>query len=178
MILPNEEMEELIAEYRANSGGPMSRTRTEHIRLTLLGRDAGDIDCPLVLRLGLDFGEANPRTVLSKLLEQAGLLTPAAIAGQLPLTADGVNDLARLGSPMLDLDGELRWQERRNGPSTPHPDLAAYAEITRKRRGARRERASQFFHWCVLNKVRPADPGPLEQEIQDCVALLRRRRPA
>ena len=105
-------------------------------------------------------------------------LTPAAITGQLPLTADGVNDLARLGSPMLDLDGELRWQERRNGPSNPHPDLSVYAEITRQRRGARRERASQFFHWCVLNKLRPADPGPLEQEIQDCVALLRRRRPA
>ncbi|TVQ40552.1 MAG: hypothetical protein EA370_03495, partial [Wenzhouxiangella sp.] len=105
-------------------------------------------------------------------------LTPAAIAGQLPLTADGVNDLARLGSPMLDLDGELTWQERLNGPSKPHPDLATYAEITRKRRGARRERASQFFHWCLLNKVRPRDPEPLEQQIHACVTLLRRRRPA
>jgi len=102
--------------------------------------------------------------------------TPAAIAGQLPLTADGVNDLARLGSPMLDLDGELKWQERRNGPSNPHPDLAVYAEIIRKRRQARRERASQFFHWCALNNVRPKHPEQLEQQIQDCVVLLRRRR--
>ena len=103
-------------------------------------------------------------------------LTPAAVAGTLPLTADGVNDLARLGSPMLDLDGQLTWQERRNGPSNPHPDLSVYAEITRKRRGARRERASQFFHWCALNGVRPKHPDRLEQEIQDCVALLRRRK--
>ena len=85
MILPNEEMEELIAEYRANSGGPMSRTRTEHIRLTLLGRDAGDIDCPLVLRLGLDFGEANPRSMLNSLLEQAGLLTPEDLRSRVEL---------------------------------------------------------------------------------------------
>ncbi len=103
-------------------------------------------------------------------------LTPAAIAGKLPLTADGVNDLARLGAQMLDLNGELRWQERRNGPSNPHPDLSAYAEITRKRRGARRERASQFLHWCVLNGVRPKHPEQLEQQIEDCVALLRRSK--
>ena len=76
MILPAAEMEELIAEYRANSGGPMSRTRTERIRSTLLGRGTGSIDCPLVLRLGLDFGEDNPREVLGSLLSQAGLLTP------------------------------------------------------------------------------------------------------
>lgn len=76
MILPAAEMEELIAEYRANSGGPMSRTRTERIRSTLLGRGTGSIDCPLVLRLGLDFGEDNPREVLGSLLGQAGLLTP------------------------------------------------------------------------------------------------------
>ena len=105
----------------------------------------------------------------------AFVLTPSAVAGRLPLTADGINDLARLGSPMLDLDGELRWQERRNGPSTPHPDLAVYAEITRKRRQARRQRASQFFHWCVLNDVRPKYPEALEQEIQACAVLLRRR---
>ncbi|TVQ40553.1 MAG: hypothetical protein EA370_03500 [Wenzhouxiangella sp.] len=69
-------MEELIAEYHANMGGPMSRTRIEHIRATLLGRDSGNIDCPRVLRLGLDFGETNPRAVLNGLLQAAGLLTP------------------------------------------------------------------------------------------------------
>ena len=85
MILPTHEMEELITEYRANVGGPMSRTRTEHIRLTLLGRDTGDIDCPLVLRLGLDFGPANPRAVLNTLLEQAGLLTPEDLRDRVEL---------------------------------------------------------------------------------------------
>ena len=39
---------------RANSGGPMSRTRTERVRTTLLGRD-NVIRCPRVITLGLRF---------------------------------------------------------------------------------------------------------------------------
>jgi len=76
---------EIFGDQHANSGGPMSRTRTEHIRLTLLGRDTGDIDCPLVLRLGLDFGEEPPRAVMNTLLEQAGLLTPEDLRGRIEL---------------------------------------------------------------------------------------------
>ena len=40
---------------RANSGGPMSRTRTERVRATLLGRDDNVIRCPRVIKLGLLF---------------------------------------------------------------------------------------------------------------------------
>ena len=39
----------------ANMGGPMSRTRTERVRTTLLGRDDNVIRCPRVIRLGLLF---------------------------------------------------------------------------------------------------------------------------
>lgn len=39
----------------ANSGGPASRTRTERIRSTVLGRDDGVIRCPRLIRLGLRF---------------------------------------------------------------------------------------------------------------------------
>ena len=85
MILPTRETEDLIVEYRANMGGPMTRGRSEHIRLTLLGRNTGSIDCPRVLRLGLDFGPANPRAVLNQLLEQAGLLTPEDLRDQVEL---------------------------------------------------------------------------------------------
>jgi hypothetical protein len=42
----------------ANSGGPMSRARTEHVRTTLLGRDDNVIRCPRVIRLGLRFGSS------------------------------------------------------------------------------------------------------------------------
>ena len=40
---------------RANSGGPMSRTRTERVASTLLGRADNVIRCPRVIRLGLLF---------------------------------------------------------------------------------------------------------------------------
>ena len=54
---------------RANIGGPMSRTRTEHVRTTLLGRDDKVIRCPRVIRLGLRFGSSvDPVAQLETLL--------------------------------------------------------------------------------------------------------------
>jgi hypothetical protein len=44
----------------ANIGGPMSRSRTERIRCSLLGQDGGWIRCPSVIRVGLCFGRARP----------------------------------------------------------------------------------------------------------------------
>ena len=46
---------ELPPVLRANFGSPMSRTRTERVRATLLGRDDNVIRCPRVIRLGLLF---------------------------------------------------------------------------------------------------------------------------
>jgi len=59
-----------------NSGGPMSRTRTERIRSSLLGRDDGPVRCPRRLTLALDFGRRDPRTVVTKLLAQRRLSDP------------------------------------------------------------------------------------------------------
>ena len=54
---------------RANIGGPMSRTRTERVRTTLLGRDDNVIRCPRVIRLGLRFeASIDPVTQLETLL--------------------------------------------------------------------------------------------------------------
>src|SRR6478735_2287524 len=56
---------------RANIGGPMSRTRTEHVRTTLLGRDDNVIRCPRVIRLGLRFGSGvDPVAQLETLLKE------------------------------------------------------------------------------------------------------------
>jgi hypothetical protein len=46
---------------RANSGGPMSRTRTQRVQTTLLGRDDNVIRCPRVIRLGLLFASGIDR---------------------------------------------------------------------------------------------------------------------
>ena len=60
----------------ANTGGPMSRTRTEHVRASLLGQEDGLIRCPRVIRLGLAFGHRHPLPTLRRLLREAGLHTP------------------------------------------------------------------------------------------------------
>src|SRR5205085_11648706 len=45
--------DEDLYERLCNSGGPMSRRRTERLSATVLGRDDGAIRCPRVLRVGL-----------------------------------------------------------------------------------------------------------------------------
>lgn len=73
----------------ANMGGPMSRTRSERIRSTILGRDEGPIRCPRVLRAGLRFLKgADPVQVLYRVLERAGFDSPEDLreAFHLPAT--------------------------------------------------------------------------------------------
>jgi hypothetical protein len=59
-------------ERLANSGGPMSRQRTERLITTVLGRDEGAVRCPRVLRVGLDFGKRSPLNAVLDLLKQCG----------------------------------------------------------------------------------------------------------
>jgi len=44
-----------VARMHANMGGPMSRTRGEHIKSSLLGSDDGIVRCPRRICLRLDF---------------------------------------------------------------------------------------------------------------------------
>src|SRR5262245_7903776 len=60
-------------ERLANSGGPMSRTRSERIASTLLGRDDGAIRCPRSLQLGLVFPRrADPVKTIETLMRSNG----------------------------------------------------------------------------------------------------------
>src|SRR5688572_25674253 len=58
--------------YEANSGGPSSRRRTERLTATVLGQDHGPIRCSRLLRVGLDFGRANPLNVVRDLIRTCG----------------------------------------------------------------------------------------------------------
>lgn len=72
----------------ANMGGPMSRTRTERIRSTLLGRDDGPIRCPRVLRAGLRFRKGmDPVHVMHRLLARAGFNSPEDLRAVFDLPA-------------------------------------------------------------------------------------------
>jgi hypothetical protein len=62
-----DEMERL-----ANSGGPMSRTRSDRLFATVLDSSDGEIRCPRVLRIGLDFDGREPVSWARELLDQCG----------------------------------------------------------------------------------------------------------
>ena len=61
-----------VFQRDANTGGPMSRGRSERISATLLGNDEGAVRCPRVLRVGLDFGRRSPLACVRELLETCG----------------------------------------------------------------------------------------------------------
>lgn len=73
-----------IEEY-ANSGGPMSRTRTEHIRSSLLGSDDGVIRCALKIRLGLKFEDTHPVDCLEAILKSEGFRDPEELRSRYEL---------------------------------------------------------------------------------------------
>lgn len=62
-----------------NSGGPRSRSRSERLSATVLGRDDGAIRCPRVVPLALDFGGADPVRTLHAMLAEAGIEGPEAL---------------------------------------------------------------------------------------------------
>jgi hypothetical protein len=70
-----------------NSGGPMSRTRTERVRESLVGRDDGHVRCPSVYRLALAFDGLDPVDVLHELLGRHGFSSPEGLRAEFPVPA-------------------------------------------------------------------------------------------
>ena len=63
----------------ANMGGPRSRTRTMHVSSTLLGNDDGLVNCPRVIRLGLEFEGADPVDSVETILLAEGFWVPECL---------------------------------------------------------------------------------------------------
>ena len=59
--------------WRCNSGGPASRTCTQRLRASILGKHDGVTLCGRVTRLALDFGRSDPLKVMEALLRKHGL---------------------------------------------------------------------------------------------------------
>ena len=72
----------------ANTGGPASRTRTEHISSSILGKDDGAIRCPRIIYLGLVFNpRSDPLNVLGKLLAAEGFASPEELRDEFVIPA-------------------------------------------------------------------------------------------
>ena len=99
----------------------------------------------------------------------------AALAGRLPVGAEGRNDLGKIAAPLFDVEGEIAWQERLNEQGTSHPEIAAISIVLAPLREHRLARARQFLTACVVNKVPMRSARELEDELNRCVELLRER---
>ena len=98
---------------------------------------------------------------------------PAAVMGKLPIGAEGVNDLAKIANPLLTVDGEVTWQERLPDAKTPNPEFARFAKAMVGLEGGRLDRARQFFNACLVHKLVPTDACDLEQELEECIAVIK-----
>jgi MoxR-like ATPase len=102
-------------------------------------------------------------------------LYPAALAGKLPIGHEGVNDLGRVASALIHVEGELRWQERFSEKNTRPPELTRLSRVLSKLEGSRLERARQLFCWCMTEKIVLEKPHLLEQDFNRCVHLIAKR---
>ena len=99
---------------------------------------------------------------------------PAALLGKLPIGAEGVHDLAGLASGMYSVNGEVSWQERLSGAGSTHPEIVTFTQVLSNLKAGRRERAEQFFNWCLVTKVVVESPEALEADIHKAANLLAR----
>ena len=94
---------------------------------------------------------------------------PAALAGALPIGAEGLADLGRLAGELLEVDGELAWSAHLK----EHPELTRLAKVLDPLEpAARKQRARQLFYWAVLKGVRIPRPGAFEKELHATVEYL------
>ena len=100
---------------------------------------------------------------------------PAALAGKLPIGAEGVNDLAKIAVPLLDVEGEISWQERLNEKGTSHPSIAEIGKVLAPLQDGRLARARQFLRACLVRGIALTAATVLEQQLDECVNLIRAR---
>ncbi len=96
-------------------------------------------------------------------------LYPAALEGRVPVGTEGTAALAKAAEPILDVKGEISWQERLQGASTRHPELDQCSRVLAKLRGKRKERARQVFYHLLVNQLPVPEPEILERDLNRCI---------
>jgi MoxR-like ATPase len=97
---------------------------------------------------------------------------PAALKGQLEIGLEGVAELAKAAKEVLDVKGEINWNEHSSKTKAEHPEYARLAKVLSRLKGNRRERASQFFNYLLVADIYLADPKSLEEEFDQCIKKI------
>jgi MoxR-like ATPase len=101
---------------------------------------------------------------------------PAAVAGKLRVGAEGVNDLGRIAQHLLTVEGMMSWAERLSEKGTKHPEFERIAPVLARLKGGRKERATQYFYWCLVNDVVLDDPVAAEDQLHRCTLAFGKGR--
>lgn len=100
---------------------------------------------------------------------------PAASAGHLPIGAEGVNDLARIAGPILEVDGHLEWSQAHAKSAIKPAELTRVARHLQTLSGSRLSRARQFFYYCLVERIPVEQPEQVEEDIGKAIELIRER---
>ncbi|MFP6642380.1 MAG: MoxR family ATPase [Candidatus Latescibacterota bacterium] len=98
-----------------------------------------------------------------------------------PVGREGINELGKVCSNIVDIDEEISWHERYASSGTRHPQHALLSNTLIQLKGKRRERATQLFHYFLVNNITIEKPDAFEKEFNQCITAIRswlRNQPA
>ncbi len=90
-----------------------------------------------------------------------------------PIGREGINELGKVCSKIVDIDEEISWQERSASSGTKHPQHALLSHTLIQLKGKRRERATQLFHYLLVNDITIKKPDAFEKEFNQCITAIR-----
>lgn len=90
-----------------------------------------------------------------------------------PIGREGINELGKVCSKIVDIDGEISWQERNADSGTKHPQHALLSHTLIQLKGKRRDRATQLFHYLLVNNIAIQQPDAFEKEFNQCITAIR-----
>ncbi len=110
---------------------------------------------------------------IEKVLAFAFATFSAASRNKLPIGAEAIHDLGKEAMPIFLVDGKITWQERLSQSKTKHPEFVRYSQAMKGLFGTRKQRAKQFFSYCLVNGVNVEEPELLEEEIDRCIKIIK-----
>jgi MoxR-like ATPase len=96
-------------------------------------------------------------------------LYPATLEGCVPIGSEGMAALAKVAESILEVEGEISWQERLQQSGSKGPQLDQCSRVLAKLRGKRRERARQVFYHLLVNDLPVPEPELIERDLNRCI---------
>jgi MoxR-like ATPase len=90
-----------------------------------------------------------------------------------PIGREGINELGKVCSKIIDIDGKISWQERLSDSNTQHPQHALLSRTLIRLKGKRRDRATQLFYYLLASNITIEKPDAFEKEFNQCITAIR-----